>query len=133
MLVRAYTRVNPTESREKVEKALKNIVSKGKIRCFRKGDVDVLEIEGYGEESLETIFYKIRQKKIVDSFRKLLRRNRGGNETVIMLNKQSAYVGVITVCETEKESPLGPVFLQIKSQNQKIEEIIDWLAPETKA
>ncbi len=130
MLIKAYTSVHPTENMEKVEKALFQVMSSGKLTVKKINEEMLVSIESNDLDSLNNVYSKIRTKKIVDSFRRELLRNKRGNYTAVMLNKQSAVVGAITICEDLTESPLGPITLEIDADN--LDEIINWLAPKTK-
>jgi predicted RNA binding protein with dsRBD fold (UPF0201 family) len=45
--------------------------------------------------------------------------------TSLMLNKQAAAAGVIALCGSTEESPLGPIYLTAESE--QIATVIDWL------
>tara|TARA_B100001750_G_scaffold182781_1_gene151475 strand:- start:172 stop:339 length:168 start_codon:yes stop_codon:yes gene_type:complete len=45
--------------------------------------------------------------------------------TWFYLNKQAAFANVITLCDEEAQSPLGPIKVVLHSKN--IEDVIDWL------
>ena len=42
-----------------------------------------------------------------------------------MFNRQAAYAGVLALCGSEAESPLGPIYLRIDSQD--LDDVIEWL------
>jgi predicted RNA binding protein with dsRBD fold (UPF0201 family) len=48
--------------------------------------------------------------------------------TWFYLNKQVATKGIMVLVEDESESPLGPIRVDLKSNN--IERVIEWLCPE---
>jgi predicted RNA binding protein with dsRBD fold (UPF0201 family) len=43
----------------------------------------------------------------------------------LLLNRQAAFAGVISLCTTQMESPLGPITMEIESE--KPDALIDWL------
>ena len=57
-------------------------------------------------------------------------RNSEKDMTYILFNKQAAVIDSIVICENSKESPLGPIFMKIKTEN--ILEFIDWFVPRYK-
>jgi predicted RNA binding protein with dsRBD fold (UPF0201 family) len=48
-----------------------------------------------------------------------------GNSTWFYLNKQAAFVGIVSICEEESESPLGPIKVTLRSSD--LESVINWL------
>ena len=79
-------------------------------------------------QSLRAVYEGIRKRKILDTVRDMLMRQRG-DELLLLLHKQAAYVGVVSVVEEEHESPMGPIVIRIRSKS--IQKIIDWLSPRT--
>ena len=77
------------------------------------------------EKSLYYMYEKIRDKRSFSVARRLLLKNRSFDKTWVFLNKQAAFVGNISLCEEEAESPLGPIKLSINSHN--LDRVIDWL------
>ena len=75
--------------------------------------------------SLHHIRVGVRSKSTLGVFRKLLEWNRKGNVTWFLLNKQAAYMGVISLAEHYEESPLGPIRVTITSKS--LDTIIEWL------
>ncbi|MGC9011789.1 RNA-binding domain-containing protein [Thermogladius sp.] len=117
--------VRPTESVEKVKKAVQN---------FFAGDLVVLEVrEGWfivrgvsdSIESLRALRDRARAEGIEPALRSYLVKNRRGNTTSLMLHKQAAYVGRISLIDTPKESPLGPITITIEGDD--LDQSIDYL------
>ncbi len=132
MLVRLKAIVNPTEDEEKVRRALSNLIPPNvEIEEHREVEKDYMRLwlTCKGRECLSTIHRMIRDRKVVDAFRRVLTENVKNGKISIMLNKQAAFVGTVTLCEEESESPMGPIVLEIESD--QIMELIDWLAPKT--
>lgn len=128
-ILRVEAEVRPTESEERVAQAIRNIV-----------DVDVKVVDvggGYrvavGESTdvacLRRLHALLRQERILDAARAYAMRFRRGNTLELKLHKQAAYAGHISLVTYDDESPLGPIRLTIVSD--KIDEIVDWLAPPT--
>lgn len=122
------TPVHPTESREKVKKALKTIVDT-EYTLSEKDDQNILHGKAQGLQSVSRIYQRLRDQLIVESARKIMRRSITGDTVVFYLHKQAAFVGKIHFCLPEAESPMGSIKVSIRSPN--IEELVDWLSPKT--
>jgi predicted RNA binding protein with dsRBD fold (UPF0201 family) len=122
------TPVYPTESREKVEKALKAIVDT-EYTLSEKDDQNTLQGKAQGLQSVSKIYQRLRDQLIVESARKIMRRSIIGDTVVFYLHKQAAFMGKIHFCLPEAESPMGSIKVSIRSPN--IEELVDWLSPKT--
>nr|MDO8080839.1 RNA-binding domain-containing protein [Candidatus Freyarchaeota archaeon] len=120
--------VYSTESREKVEKALKAIVDTT-YTLSEKDWQNILHGRAQGLESVSKIYQRLRDQLIVESARKIMRRSIIGDTVVFYLHKQAAFMGKIHFCQPEAESPMGSIKVSIRSTN--IEELVDWLSPKT--
>jgi predicted RNA binding protein with dsRBD fold (UPF0201 family) len=127
--LRVEVDVNPTESEEKVKKALWNIFGDlpTEIKPAQKGSL--LTVEAKGEENLSTLRNVLRRDHIRDAARKALYRGLNGNVLIFYLNKQAASAGHVSFSEAEGESPLGPITITIQTEDPQ--QLIDWLAPRT--
>lgn len=76
-------------------------------------------------ESLLRIHEIIHSRNTQKVYGRNLKRNLIDDSTWFYLNKQAAFVDVVTLCENADESPLGPIKIILKSKH--IENIIDWL------
>jgi predicted RNA binding protein with dsRBD fold (UPF0201 family) len=121
--------IRPTEDKDKVVKAVTNLFNLSKIEIIEDYPYNKLVGESDKIESLVKLHRLLRQERILDAFRNVLLNNKAGNTTEFKLNKQSAYVGRATLVTLDSESPLGPIVVRIVSD--KIDEVIDWLAPKT--
>lgn len=116
--------VNPSEDVEKVKRAIRNITL-GVEPQLTGGRV--LRGESEDQKSLYTIYEQIRARRTMAVARRMLTQNSTDNHTWLYLNKQAAYMNVVAICEEEGESPLGPIKLEIYTDN--LAELIDWLSP----
>jgi predicted RNA binding protein with dsRBD fold (UPF0201 family) len=64
----------------------------------------------------------------ISVLRRLLRQRQEEGSTSFMLNKQVAAGGIVVFCESEAESPLGPITVYIETP--ELEHFIDWIAPD---
>jgi predicted RNA binding protein with dsRBD fold (UPF0201 family) len=121
----AEAQVKHSESREKVAKALSNLFgSSGEIRF----EEDRVMFVSSDRSSLRILKDQFRDRHVRAAARRLLLTNydEGALQTVLLLNKQAATVGIAALCDDPSESPLGPIVLRIRSAN--LRELIDWLS-----
>ncbi|MFB0560408.1 MAG: RNA-binding domain-containing protein [Candidatus Lokiarchaeia archaeon] len=122
------TPLYPTESREKVEKALKTIVDIPYTLMEEDGQ-KVLHGKAQGLGAVSKIYQRLRDQLIVESARKLMRRNIIDDTLTFYIHKQAAFMGKIHFCLPDAESPMGSIRISIRSTN--IEELVDWVCPKT--
>lgn len=119
-----------TEDRTKVEQALQNLIP---LPIY-----SIKEIAGqshlYGRTSepkaLEVLYRKLREQRILDASRKIMKQWVRVNLVRFSVHKQAAAVGKISFCQPEGESPLGAITIRITSP--QLESVINWLAPYTR-
>jgi predicted RNA binding protein with dsRBD fold (UPF0201 family) len=119
--IRVECQVNPSEDSAKVLRAVKNVVS----NCSPEVADGRIRVASKNPEVLITIYEQIRSRRIMGVFRKVLLRNMIANSTWFYLNKQAAFVGTVSICEDESESPLGPIKITIMSN--ELEPVMNWL------
>jgi len=115
--------VHPTESREKVESAVRNVLGEVPLTAVDRGDTTVLESSLQGVESLSYLRDLLRRARIRDAARGLLTRMCGEGVMSFGLNKQAAYMGRASLYGAG-ESPLGPIQLTIRGD---VDEVIRFL------
>ena len=117
--------VNPTESEEKVKKAIENLFGniQSSIQPIYRGVKITAQTKG--TEALTKIYNILRRERIRDAARKTLLQGLDKNRLSFCLNKQVAFAGHISFCQEEAESPLGPIKVRIEADNPR--EIINWL------
>ena len=121
--------VNPTEDPDKVRVAVKKVLGEIPLETMRNGDSERLIGKAEGQEALLRFHELIRREQISDAARKVLFKGIKDNTICFYLNKQVAYVGHISFSQSSGESPLGPICVEIESDNPSA--VIDWLAPKT--
>jgi len=130
VLIRIEAEIRPTESEEKVIKAIKNIFFVDNVRVVELGNgLKLAVVESDKITPLLKIYELLRKQRILDTARSVFIRNSSGNVMNIKLNKQVALQGLISFVDSDDESPLGAINVVVVSN--KLKEIIDWLAPKT--
>jgi len=119
--IEMFCTVNPSESIEKIEKAISNIFPYSIINNNN------LSINAQSKElrSFEKIYQFIHNNKLQKIYLRSLEDHLQDDTTWFYLNKQAAFVEQIAICEESDESPLGPIKVSIISSN--IDAIIDWI------
>ena len=119
--IEMFCTVNPSESIEKIEKAISNIFPYSIINNNN------LSINAKSKElrSFEKIYQFIHNNKLQKIYLRLLEDHLQNDTTWFYLNKQAAFVEQIAICEESDESPLGSIKVTLTSSN--IDAIIDWL------
>ena len=119
--IEMFCTVNPSESIEKIEKAISNIFPYSIINNNN------LSINAKSKElrSFEKIYQFIHNNKLQKIYLRSLEDHLQNDTTWFYLNKQAAFVEQIAICEESDESPLGPIKVSIISSN--IDAIIDWI------
>jgi len=127
--VHVEVEINPTESEEKVRRAVENIFGRipVQIKPLRKGSLLVADAKGL--ESLTKLYNLLRRERIRDAARGALFEGLSEKAITFYLNKQVAYAGHVSFSKAVAESPLGPIKVQIKCDDPR--QLIDWLAPKT--
>jgi hypothetical protein len=121
--------INPTESEDKVKRAIENVFGnvETKVQPIYKGAI--LTAQSKGIETLTKLQNLLRRERIRDAARKALFEGLNGKTISFCLNKQVAYAGHISFSKETAESPLGPIKIKIKCENPR--QLIDWLVSKT--
>ncbi len=123
------TQINPTENEESVKAAVNNFLDNATITIKPMIKGSSLTAIAKGQDSLYKLRNLLRNDRIRDASRRLLFKSIRGNMISFYLNKQVAFVGHISFSEESAESPLGPIRVNIETDNP--EQLIDWLAEKT--
>jgi predicted RNA binding protein with dsRBD fold (UPF0201 family) len=123
------TQINPTENEDNVKAAVNNFLDNATITIKPSIKVSSLTAVAKGQDSLFKLRNLLRNDRIRDASRRLLFKSIRGNMISFYLNKQVAFAGHISFSEESAESPLGPIRVNIETDNP--EQLIDWLAEKT--
>jgi len=127
IVIYVETEVNPTESEEKIKKALWNLFGEIPTQITPAPKGSILKAEAKGLEALSPLQNLLRKDRIRDASRKLLLQGLNSDKITFYLNKQVAFAGHVSFSEEAAESPLGPIKVTVKCENPW--ELVDWLAP----
>ncbi len=115
--------ISPSEDPLRVATALANILDSEPDAVERGKDSARL---GTGDpKALKRIKDKLRDRHVRSAARRQLLLNKSGDSSSLMLNRQAAAAGVIALCGTPEESPLGPIYLSVESDS--LDAVIDWV------
>ncbi len=123
------TEIYPTESEDNVKTAVNNVVGNATITIKPSAKSSTLTAVAKGQESLFHLRNMLRNDRIRDASRKLLFKSTMGNMISFYLNKQVAFSGHVSFSEETAESPLGPIKVNIETDNPQ--QLIEWLAEKT--
>jgi uncharacterized protein len=113
--------VSPAEDPGKVVGALQNLVGVN-LGAVKDGNA-VLTTDDIKAVSL--IRDQLRDRHVRSAARRQLLLNSKGRKTLMMLNRQAAAAGVVAICGSAEESPLGPIYATFESDD--LTGVIDWL------
>jgi len=113
--------VSPSEDPSKVVGALQNIV--GALQGAMKNGDAVLTTKDI--RAVSHIRDQLRDRHVRSAARRQLLFNSKGRTTFMMLNRQAAAAGVVAICGSAEESPLGPIYANVESDD--LTAVIDWL------
>lgn len=114
------TKINKTESPEKIKKAIKNIINPN---IAIKKENDTFSISG-DLDLLYTISNKIRENELESVAQLVLKKNKTDNSLKFYINKQAAYHNRFHIID-EDISTLNDIEVLIKTDDP--EDIINWI------
>ena len=120
--------INPTESEDRVKKAIENMFGNVQTRIEPLQRGAKISAENKGSEALTRLYNLLRRERVRAAARKVFLEGMDGRTISFCLNKQVAFAGHISFSREEAESPLGPIKVRIKSENPR--RLIDWLTSE---
>ncbi|MGB9683640.1 MAG: RNA-binding domain-containing protein [Candidatus Bathyarchaeales archaeon] len=127
--VHVEAEINPTESEEKVKRAVENVFGNIQVQVKPLTRGSLLTAEAKGLEALTKLYNLLRRERIRDAARGALFEGLSGNTITFYLNKQVAFAGHVSFSKAVAEAPLGPIKVQVKCDDPR--QLIDWLAPKT--
>lgn len=123
--------IRPTEDVEKVKRAISTIIY---LNSFNIEEITpglrIIRVKCGLLNCLEPLKNTIRIQQIEPAVKAYLYKYRRGKELTMLFHKQAAYAGRISLVDTERESPLGPIKLEIRGTDEELTEIIHYLTSE---
>ncbi len=122
--IRLEAAVSPSEDPARVAAALKNVVGEAEVESGVEGSSAWLAT--VDPRAFVRIRDQLRDRHVRSAARRQMVLNMRGKSTSLMLNRQAAAAGVVAICGSPEESPLGPIYMKVESGN--LEAAIEWMA-----
>ncbi len=119
----ARARVNPSEDREKVLEAIKKILGNAVVTCEESAERIIVRTSD--RRSIEHIREILRERRVRAAARKIAEETKRDETFTFLANKQAATVGILSLCSSWEESPLGPIELVFRSKS--VDSLINFL------
>jgi predicted RNA binding protein with dsRBD fold (UPF0201 family) len=123
--VHVEAEVNPTESEEKVKKAIENIFGNLQITIQPTYRGVKISAQALGHEPLTRLCNILRRERIRAAARTAFLEGLDKKSITFCLNRQVAYAGQISFAKEVAESPLGPIKVKIECEDPR--ELANWL------
>ncbi len=115
--------ISPSEDPTKVLRALQNVL--GGVSSKEAVTSKSVRLAADNSKSLFHLREMLRDRHVRSAARKQLLANLSRRSSSLMLNRQAAAAGVVALCASPEESPLGPIYVIIESA--ELDSVIDWL------
>jgi predicted RNA binding protein with dsRBD fold (UPF0201 family) len=117
--------INPTETEQRVLEAVENMFGpmNTQIKPLRRGSL--LQAYTSSQEPLIKFYNLLSREHIRAAARTVLMAGMERNRISFCLNKQVAYAGHVSFSQEAGESPLGPIKVEIHTENPR--EVVDYL------
>ena len=118
-----HATISPTEDPEKVLAAARNVLGD----CAYETDVGDGGVTLHSEEinCMLKIHDQLRDRQVRAAAERLLLRMIDGRRVVMLINRQAATAGVVALCTSAIESPLGPLVVEVECDRP--ETVVEWL------
>ncbi|HDM92808.1 MAG TPA: hypothetical protein ENG69_05385 [Candidatus Korarchaeota archaeon] len=138
--IRVYTYLNRTEDPLKILMAIRNVIPvseedevlESSARYVKWPRLVIYETQGL--DKLLKLRNAFRSNRVLDTARMLLKASARGTTMELLLHKQAALKGHIVLCESNDESPLGVIRVEITLPPHmfgRMNLFLDWMAPKT--
>lgn len=117
--------ISPTETEQKVREAVENMFGpmNMQIKPLRKGNM--LQASASSQQPLTKFYNLLSRERIRAAARTVLTAGMESNRINFCINKQVAYAGHVSFSHEAGESPLGPIRVEIRTENPR--EVVDYL------
>jgi predicted RNA binding protein with dsRBD fold (UPF0201 family) len=118
-----HATISPTEDPEKVLAAARNVLGDCAYRVeMEEGSITLRSEE---KSCLLKIHDQLRDRQVRAAANRLLLRMIDGRRVVMLINRQAATAGVVALCTSATESPLGPLVVEVECDRP--EAVVEWL------
>ena len=121
--------IRPTEDPEKIIHAFNNILPQSPPDIRTVVNTTVVQAESDSVAPLIRLHRLLRRERILDAARRSLFAGISENNLKFSLNKQAAFSGRVSFCESEAQSPLGAMRFAVQCSDPS--KLVEWLAPKT--
>jgi predicted RNA binding protein with dsRBD fold (UPF0201 family) len=118
-----HATVSPSEEPARVLAAARNAL--GGCPCKVEEAEGSLTLRSDDLACLQKIHDQFRDRSVRAAAGRLLLRMIDGNKVSMLLNRQAASAGVVALCTSATESPLGPLVLEIETDHPQ--KLVEWL------
>jgi uncharacterized protein len=115
--------VSPSEDPRKVLAAMRQVF--GDCDCSVDEGADSIRLRSGSSRCLQRLHDQLRDRHVRDAARRLMLASVEGRVLPLKLNRQAAAAGVLALCSSAVESPLGPLNLEIEADDPQ--KVVDWL------
>jgi len=115
--------ISPSEDPENVLAAMRQVL--GGCDYSVETSEKAIKLSSSSARCLQKLHDQLRDRHVRDAARRLMLRLLEGDTLRLMLNRQAATAGVLALCTSATESPLGPLTLLVRSDEPQ--KLIDWL------
>jgi len=122
----AWATLSPSEDPSRVLLALRGILYPGD-RAETATEENRVVLRASGVSSLRKIKEAAASRRVRSVLKRLLLSQMGKARFELLLNRQALTRGIISFCETDSESPLGAVHLEMITDDPR--SLIGYLAP----
>src|SRR5271169_5235445 len=84
-----------------------------------------IRLRSSSSRCLQKLHDQLRDRHVRDAARRLMLASLEGKVLPLKLNRQAAAAGVLALCSSAVESPLGPLNLEVEADDA--EKLVDWL------
>lgn len=118
--------INPTETEPKVREAIEKMFGPMNTQVKPQAkERSLIQADTSDQDALTRFHNLLQREHIRAAARTVLLKGMDRKTLRFCLNKQVAYAGHVSFSQEQSESPLGPIRVEIRSENPK--EIIEYL------
>lgn len=121
--VKVEATVSASEDPLKVARAVANVLGAQADAVELAGDS--ARLHSNDPRALTRVRDKLRDRHVRSAAKRQFLLSKSARTASVMFNRQAAASGVLALCGSPEESPLGPIYLTIESD--RLDDAIDWL------